>query len=354
MTNTKELYTSGPFVYSLREGRARIERMDGPAFSVTLPIELDGHPVYDIALTAFWMSGLRHLIIPDGFTMPCLVGLAPDLRTVMLPDHTPDGLPVFLHHCHRMEGFIVGEGNHKLKTIDGVLFSRDGKILYAFPCGRDYDTYIVPDGVEVIGEGAFAGCTHLHRIILPEGLTEIGENAFGGCEALEEVVEPDSLEIIGRDAYSACTLLDSFEITAGVHTIGSGALGDCGPIAEMHVDPDNPYFVIEDGILYDREKTRVLRAAGDITRAILPETVREIDRCAFFGCESLEEVILPKELQTIGTEAFRYCLNLRRIEIPKKTSFWTYEEGDYSTLFGADESWLEAQGLTYDIEVIRV
>ena len=47
-------------------------------------------------------------------------------------------------------------------------------------------------------------------------------------------------------------------------------------------------------------------------------------------------------------------MNLRRIEIPKKTTFWTYEEGDYSSLFGADESWLAAQGLTYDIEVIRV
>ena len=40
---------------------------------------------------------------------------------------------------------------------------------------------IVPEGYEVIGERAFAGCADMHRIELPASVTLIAEDAFDGC-----------------------------------------------------------------------------------------------------------------------------------------------------------------------------
>ena len=45
----------------------------------------------------------------------------------------------------------------------------------------------MPEGVRVVDEGAFAGCTALSRIGLPTTLYEIRLGAFIGCTSLSEV-----------------------------------------------------------------------------------------------------------------------------------------------------------------------
>lgn len=49
---------------------------------------------------------------------------------------------------------------------------------------------IVPEGYEVIGERAFAGCADMHRIELPASVTLIAEDAFDGCSPELTVAAP--------------------------------------------------------------------------------------------------------------------------------------------------------------------
>lgn len=72
-------------------------------------------------------------------------------------------------------------------TIDGVLFSGDGKELVAYP-NRKEEFYEVPNGVVKIGNKAFKDCSSLKSIFLPETLTEIGINAFYRCENLKRII----------------------------------------------------------------------------------------------------------------------------------------------------------------------
>lgn len=53
--------------------------------------------------------------------------------------------------------FETDPGDPRFTTIDGVLFSKDGKELLKYPCGRTSRVYIIPGTVEKIGRGAFAG-----------------------------------------------------------------------------------------------------------------------------------------------------------------------------------------------------
>ena len=45
---------------------------------------------------------------------------------------------------------FVEEGNETFRSIDGVLFTRDGKTMLMYPKGRTEDRYVVPEGTERI------------------------------------------------------------------------------------------------------------------------------------------------------------------------------------------------------------
>ena len=111
------------------------------------------------------------------------------------------------------------EGSKYYKTIDGILYTADGKTLTAFPSKYDAagrleaagtaengDTvYIfnIPEGTEYIGAFAFHEY-YLYegtlQVVFPETLKEVGEGAFYGVD-LNELVLPEGTEKIGEEAF---------------------------------------------------------------------------------------------------------------------------------------------------------
>ena len=71
-------------------------------------------------------------------------------------------------------------------------------------------TFIIPNSVTKIGNGAFYGCKNLTEINIPESVTEIGDDAFNSCENLKEIIfqNPSSLNQmkLGENAFSGCDL----------------------------------------------------------------------------------------------------------------------------------------------------
>ena len=57
------------------------------------------------------------------------------------------------------------------------------------------------EGLQVISEGAFHGCSAMTSIRLPSTITEIGERAFYGRSSLREVVLSEGLQDIGKGAF---------------------------------------------------------------------------------------------------------------------------------------------------------
>lgn len=77
-------------------------------------------------------------------------------------------------------------------------------------CFRDCDMIsevILPDTVQIIGQGAFADCDTLACIKLPEGLQTIEQSAFAGCDSLEAIYVPASVTSIAPEAFAACPKL---------------------------------------------------------------------------------------------------------------------------------------------------
>lgn len=185
----------------------------------------------------------------------------------------------------------------------------------------------MPDSLQSVGEFAFSGITPIDPIRIPANLTDIGEGAFA-CKRLTGIeVADDNPRYIAENGMlfnkDKTTLLacvenwkDTYEIPATVTRIGSGAF-EYRNLTEMTI----PNHIIEMGI-------SVFRSCSKLKSVIFPPALTEIEYGTFSDCVSLQQVKLPQNLTQIGELAFYNCFGLKELTLPDsvlkigKHSFW--------------------------------
>lgn len=171
---------------------------------------------------------------------------------------------------------------------------------------------IIGDGVSNIYLGAFSGCENIKSVTLPNTLTTIEDMAFNNCRSLTSITLPESLVSIAEMAF-ANSQLKSVQIPCNVEEIGDGAFyGNDGCV--ITVDPDNKFYSSLDGVLFDKDKTKLIAYTMDGENApekiyVVPEGVKTIGVSAFCNCSNLWGVVLPQSLINIESCAFD-CANL--------------------------------------------
>ncbi|MBM6927626.1 leucine-rich repeat domain-containing protein, partial [Pseudoflavonifractor phocaeensis] len=113
------------------------------------------------------------------------------------------------------------------------------------------ETVVVPDTVKYIERFAYYPNTayyvsNLTKVTLPEGLETIGDDAFASAPGLSEINLPSTLKSIGERAFKDCKV-DNFTIPAGVEYIGANAfLGTemVYNLMERVWDGGDPFIVI--------------------------------------------------------------------------------------------------------------
>ena len=63
---------------------------------------------------------------------------------------------------------------------------------------------------------------------------------------------------IGNEAFAYCTNLTSIELQSGVTSIENYAFSNCTSLNSINVDKDNQSYSSEDGILFDKEKKKLI------------------------------------------------------------------------------------------------
>lgn len=109
-----------------------------------------------------------------------------EAEIIRLPQ-TIDKLDWSFWHCRKLKTIDVDKDNKSYSSIDGVLYSKDHKVLYAYP-NMHGSIYVVPKGVETIERFAFKDCDNIELIILPSTLKLIKLNAFYRATNLKRVV----------------------------------------------------------------------------------------------------------------------------------------------------------------------
>ena len=125
------------------------------------------------------------------------------LTTFRLPSATQSITMSTFYEMFNLKEFVVDNENSKYKSIDNVLFTKDGKTLLLYPYAKEGEKYKIPETVTTIDEQAFGG-SHLITIIANEGLKEIRTLAFNNLGSLEAISLPSTLERIGHRAFWGC------------------------------------------------------------------------------------------------------------------------------------------------------
>lgn len=123
--------------------------------------------------------------------------------------------------CENLTNIIVDVNNQNYKSIDGNLYSKDGKTLIQYAIGKTATSFSIPDGVASIGEEAFYGCISLTSVTFGENsrLTSIGREAFFYCRRLTSIEIPSSVTSIGDRAFWCCSNLERLIIPKTINKI---------------------------------------------------------------------------------------------------------------------------------------
>nr|WP_294409534.1 leucine-rich repeat domain-containing protein [uncultured Ruminococcus sp.] len=211
----------------------------------------------------------------------------------------------------------------------------------------------IPDGVTRIDGDTFYNCTSLTSITIPDSVTSIFDRAFYGCTSLTSITIPDSVIGIGWQVFKDCTNLTSINIPYGIESINANNFSGCTSLKSISVDSDNNYYSSKDGVLFNKNKTKLIQypignsrttysipnsimsvddfnffACTNLTTIIIPNSVKDIGRSAFYGCSSLTSVIIPNSITSIGTYAFALCDALKNIYYNGTKSEWKNIEID--------------------------
>ena len=179
---------------------------------------------------------------------------------------------------------------------------------------------IIENGVTSIGSHTFYECSSLESIDIPSSVTSIEIYAFYECSSLESIDIPSSVTSIGSYAFYRCSSLESIDIPSSVTSIGGCAFEGCSSLESINVDINNKKYVSEDGILFNKEKTEIIKypeGKNDKREYIIPSTVISIGSYAFSGCSSLESINIPEGVTSISSSVFRGCSSLESINIPE-------------------------------------
>lgn len=169
-----------------------------------------------------------------------------------------------------------------------------------------------------IEQGAFSWAD-IKELELPNSVNTIGNRAFSFAENLQTlIIKPESeLQTIGDDAFSRATKLREIFIPKGVTSIGRQAFTHTQALESIHVDLDNPNYKSVDGVLFDKNMTRLIAYPANRSgnHYQTPETLKEIEEYAFAGSHQLESISLNENLVSIGDFAFQDS-KIKEIKLP--------------------------------------
>ena len=202
-----------------------------------------------------------------------------------------------------------------------VLFNKDKSEIISFR-NKKIMSYIIPDNVTSIRDGAFDSCSCLSSFAISDSVTNIGDFAFFNCSSLSSLVIPDSVTSIRDGAFFNCSSLSSLVIPDSVVSIGDGAFRGCSSLRSLAIP--NSVTSIGDSAFEE---------CSSLSSLAISDSITSIGDFAFNGCSSLCSLVIPDSVVSIGNGAFRGCSSLRGLVIPDSvTSIGFHAFEDCSSL----------------------
>lgn len=217
-----------------------VNRIGGSAFDRTPLVEdcKDEFMILGSGILVVYNGSDRCVKIPDGVRhiSECAFAHCEDIEEIIIPETVSAVGDYAFEHCTSLEKvefrgdsvkylgnrvFIDCVSLRNLRLPESITHM-GSEILYntgvSYECADEFliisDKYLVeysgdgesctvPDGVEIIASGAFAGRVNLKEVKIPDSVAVIGEGAFRWCGNLRTAEIPVSAVQIGEEAFGS-------------------------------------------------------------------------------------------------------------------------------------------------------
>ena len=276
------------------ENTISIVKYYGNETNLKVPDEIDGKIVTEIAQKAINQTSLRTISLPKTLTYigDSDFSHAKNLTSIEVRDSEYGKTRFWTDE----NGVLYGYVDHHT-DVDKTTYNKYLELL-CYPSAKIEKSYTVNDKVTAIGSSAFSNCFYLEEINLGNGVRKLGVAAFENCTSIQSITIPKNVQKIGYNvAYF------------------------CDKLAAYHVDEQNENYCDIDGVLYTKDKSKLViyPKAKKLTDQIytVDPACKEIEGMAFDYAAGLKEIKLPDGLTTIGRYAFLCCEQLEKLQIPE-------------------------------------
>ena len=173
--------------------------------------------------------------------------------------------------CGRLANINVSADNQTYKSVDGNVYTKDGKCLVRYAPGKKSTSFEVPDGVTTICDYAFQGCVKIETVTVPNTVTWVGWDIFNGCTNVK------------------------YRMTGYAYYIGND---------------ENPYLIL---VMHNTNQVTSMR--------IEPGT--KVIACGAFNSAELDEVYVPISVEYVGDKAFGIRITLINCAAESKPDGWS-------------------------------
>ena len=276
------------------ENTISIVKYYGNETDLIVPDEIDGKTVTEIAQKAIGQTSLYTISLPKTLTYigDSDFSHAKNLTSIEVRDSEYGKTRFWTDE----NGVLYGYVDHHT-DVDQTTYNKYLELL-CYPSAKIEKSYTVDDKVTAIAGNAFSNCFYLEKINLGNGVRKLGVAAFKNCMSIQSITIPKNVQKIGYNvAYF------------------------CDKLAAYHVDEQNENYCDIDGVLYTKDKSKLViyPKAKKLTDQIytVDPACKEIEGMAFDYAAGLKEIKLPDGLTTIGRYAFLCCEQLEKLQIPE-------------------------------------
>ena len=334
----------------------------------------------NLGIMAMHKTAIEEIEIPEGITeiKENTFSRCEKLERVVLPKSVEKIANSAFSDCASLTNIEIDESNKNFKFKEEILMNaEENEMLIILPSAIKGDTFVVPDRVVKLNSNQLEIYPQIKTITIPKSVTEIApefinknitkvnitenekyetykngvyEKVNGVREKIiryygtEEVIEieegikiigptcfknkditnitlPESLEEIGGTAFGI-TKLERLNLEKNVKKLEPTFLY-WSNITEIMINEENPYYVVENDVLYKKDKEEVkkelvlpIEPIDKIVEFEIPYGVTKIGDRAFYNKSKMTKIILPETITEIGWQAFGNCKSLKEIDIP--------------------------------------
>lgn len=236
-------YTDGDWDFQLSGSEARIIQYNGSGGNIVVPSTVTSGNTYSVTILGSntYGDGVFDTLTVDSTVTVSFNNLSIQPYAFWNCDHISEinlmsnnaiNPPCFYNNTSLTAINVTGQGSNY--SEDGVLFSSSRGELVCYPASKSSTQYTVPANIS------------------------LGRYAFTGTQYLQTLNIPSSPNVNVNGVYE-CPSLVTVNVGAGTNTINSWNFALCENLMSINVDSGNTMYSSDDGVLYNKDKTTLVR-----------------------------------------------------------------------------------------------